>query len=64
VDGNKRTATLGAIYLLAMEHALPDPLDQGRLRVALLGEVALTTASGELSVDQIAAWMRRIFAPM
>jgi hypothetical protein len=47
-----------------MEHALPDPLDQGRLRVALLGEVALTTASGELSVDQIAAWMRRIFAPM
>jgi len=44
-----------------MEHSLPEPLSYSTLRVALLGEVALATASDNLSVSEIAVWMRRIF---
>jgi hypothetical protein len=35
--------------------------EQEDLKLALLGEVALSTASGRLSAEQITLWLRRIF---
>lgn len=58
VDGNKRTATVGAIRFLMMSGTIDEPT---QLQVALLGEVALATASPGLDVPAIADWMRRIF---
>jgi death-on-curing protein len=61
VDGNKRTGTLAAFLLLGSEGAWPEPDDQRGLRLELLAQVALAAASGKLSVEQVAFWMRRIF---
>ncbi len=63
VDGNKRTGTSIAILLL-MSEGVVSTLDGGEdLKLALLGEVALATASGKLTVEQVTFWIRRIFAP-
>jgi hypothetical protein len=32
------------------------------LRLAMLGELALTCATGALTVDRVAYWLERIFA--
>ena len=61
VDGNKRTGTIAAMFLLAAEDALPEFGTEESLRLALLGQVALDTARGELTVDQVTFWIRRIF---
>jgi hypothetical protein len=37
--------------------------EEDDLRLALLGQVALATASGRLSVEQVTFWIRRIFEP-
>jgi death-on-curing protein len=63
VDGNKRTATVGAfIYLSAIENQIaatpPSPL-----QVRLLGEVAIETALGNLTIEGIAYWLERILGP-
>ena len=63
VDGNKRTGTIAAIFVLASEDCLPDHNEYGHLRLTLLGEVALETAQGRLSVSEVAFWIRRIFEP-
>ena len=55
VDGNKRTATIFASVLIPMDSP-PIPL-----QMRLLGDVALDTAMGTLSVEQVAYWMERIF---
>ena len=63
VDGNKRTDTIAALLFLRGERALPDFSDQGSLRLALLGQVALSAAKSELTVEQVTFWIRRIFEP-
>jgi death-on-curing protein len=60
VDGNKRTATVGAIGALAAEGVI-ELEDATPLQVRMLGEVALETASAGMTVNQIAHWLRRIF---
>jgi len=62
VDGNKRTATVMALEFLGAWSVLIDDA-QADLKLALLGEVALATASGQLDVQNVTAWLRRIFAP-
>jgi death-on-curing protein len=60
VDGNKRTATIAALFLLVGRGYLkrrPDPL-----RMRLLGEIAVETASAGLDPDEIAQWFERILA--
>jgi death-on-curing protein len=61
VDGNKRTGTAAALLFLYAERVVRDPDEHEDLRLALLGDVALATASGALTVDQVALWIRRIF---
>ena len=61
VDGNKRTATGVALLFLTAQSILPVPDGEEDLKLALLGEVALATASGRLNVEQVTFWMRRIF---
>jgi len=63
VDGNKRTGTGVALLYLTAEGILPVPDPQEDLKLALLGEVALATASGRLTVEQVTYWIRRIFEP-
>jgi death-on-curing protein len=61
VDGNKRTATLATLLFLDARNRLsaePSPL-----HVHLLGEVALETARGHLTVEDVGDWLRRILAP-
>jgi death-on-curing protein len=62
-DGNKRTGTVAALLFLRGERALPDLADQGSLRLALLGQVALSAARGDLTVEQVTFWIHRIFEP-
>jgi len=64
VDGNKRTGTGTAMLFLTSASVLAVPDEHEDLKLALLGEVALATASGKLTVDQVAFWVRRIFAPV
>jgi len=61
-DGNKRTATFGALALLtAREYLIEAP---SLLQIRLLGEVAIETAlPGSLAVDEIAGWFDRILGP-
>jgi death-on-curing protein len=61
VDGNKRTATGVAVLVLTSADALGTGGNQADLKLALLGEVALATASGQLDVHEVAFWIRRIF---
>jgi death-on-curing protein len=61
VDGNKRTGTVAAFFLLGSEGAWPEPDDQSQLRLELLAQVALAAASGRLTVQQVAVWIERIF---
>jgi death-on-curing protein len=61
VDGNKRTGTASALLFLFAEGVLPDPAEDEHLRLSLLGEVALATASGGLDIDGVTYWLRRIF---
>ena len=63
-DGNKRTASVVTMSFLTAFAGYPS-LEQppSPLQVRLLGEVALETASAKLSVEQIAHWIDRIFAP-
>lgn len=61
VDGNKRTASIACASLLrAFDYIDGTP---SSLQTALLGEVAVDTASGHLDVDAVAVWLRRIFGP-
>ena len=62
-DGNKRTGTFAAVFVLAAEDCLVDFENSGHLRIALLGEIALEAARGKLTVEQVAHWIRRIFQP-
>ncbi len=65
VDGNKRTGTAAALLMLADGHALPESDHGGkRLRLTLLGQAALATASGALDAKQVLAWVHRIFDPL
>jgi death-on-curing protein len=61
VDGNKRTGTVAAFFLLGSENAWPEPDDQSQLRLELLAQVALAAASGRVTVRQVADWIQRIF---
>ena len=63
VDGNKRTGTLTAVMFLMKAGIFTLPDHYADLKLALLGEVALATASGKLNVEQVTFWMRRIFEP-
>ena len=60
VDGNKRSATVGTIRMLAAEGAI-DIDDVTSLRVRMLGDVALSTAADRLTVADVESWIRRIF---
>ena len=61
VDGNKRTGSIACASLLnAFDYLHHDP---SSLETALLGEVAVETASGGLDVEGAAVWLRRIFGP-
>jgi death-on-curing family protein len=58
-DGNKRTATLAAITLMASAGFLQ--ARPSNLQVRLLGEIAIETAlPHSLSVESIADWFERI----
>jgi death-on-curing protein len=63
VDGNKRTGSLAALYMLAGHDAISDDPPNLSLRVRMLGEVALETASGNLTVGDVTRWLHRIFDP-
>jgi death-on-curing protein len=63
VDGNKRTGTGTAILFLTATGIMATPDEQEDLKLSLLGEVALATASARLSVEQVTFWIRRIFEP-
>jgi death-on-curing family protein len=60
VDGNKRTATVGSILMLAAQGAI-DLTDATPLQVRLLGDVAISTAADRLQVEEVTGWLRRIF---
>ena len=61
VDGNKRTASIACASLLrAFDYIDHSP---SSLEAALLGDVAVETATGRLDVDAVAVWLRRIFGP-
>lgn len=61
VDGNKRTGSIAAIWLLrALRPELAEP---GELQVRMLGELAVVTASGGIDVHEAARWLERIFGP-
>ena len=62
VDANKRTGTIVAVEFLGAWASLADD-QEADLKLALLGEVALATASGQLTVEQVTFWIRRIFGP-
>jgi death-on-curing protein len=61
VDGNKRTGTVAAIEFLRAENVFTGDDLYADLQLALLGEVALATASGKLTVEQVTFWLHRIF---
>ena len=61
MDGNKRTASITCLGLLAAFDYAPE--HPSELQVRLLGEVAVETASGGLDVEGAAVWVRRIFGP-
>lgn len=61
VDGNKRTGTAAALLILRGEGSVPDDAEH-RLRLTMLGEVALACASGGMTVERVAYWIERIFA--
>jgi death on curing protein len=63
VDGNKRTGTLAALFLLRAHRVLTSKEPPSHLQVRLLGEVAIETASGKLTVEQVVYWLHRIFDP-
>ena len=60
VDANKRTATVVALVFMGAWSSLEDDA-HADLKLALLGEVALATASSRLDVEQVTFWIRRIF---
>jgi prophage maintenance system killer protein len=60
VDGNKRTATVGTIHALVAQGVVRIE-DLSRLKVRLLGDVALATAAEGLTVEEIKSWLHRIF---
>jgi len=61
VDGNKRTASmLCASMIEALEDDVSEP---SSLQMRMLGELAVHTAQGGVSVDDVAFWIERIFAP-
>jgi len=61
VDGNKRTGSLASLWLLtALNHSIEEP---SSLQIRMLGEVAVETASGGVTVEDAAFLLERIFAP-
>ena len=60
VDGNKRTASVLCASMLSDLAGLAGPTS---LQMRLLGEVAVETASGGVTVEDVAFWLERIFAP-
>lgn len=60
-DGNKRTATATAFLFLISRGYLPDVPEP--LRIRMLGDIALETASGGLSVEDVARWFHRVLDP-
>lgn len=64
VDGNKRTASVIAVaFLAAFRRRLMIAMPPTDLQVRMLGDVALEAASTRLTVEDVAFWMERIFAP-
>ena len=61
IDGNKRTGSMAALWLLAA--ILPEIEEPSPVQVRFLGELAVETASGGVTVDAVAFWLERIFAP-
>jgi death-on-curing protein len=59
VDGNKRTSSVLCAAMLRELASLPEP---SSLQMRLLGELAVETASGGVSVEDVAFWLERIFA--
>lgn len=60
VDGTKRTASIVTFWFLGSRGSLP--YEPSMLALRLVGEVAVETASGRLTVEEVAMWLRRIFA--
>lgn len=58
VDGNKRTACIAAVLGLIADGVLS--ADPTKLRMRLLGEVAIEVASTGLTVEEVAFWFERI----
>jgi death-on-curing protein len=61
-DGNKRTATLVSLYFLVARAQLKAPPDP--IHIRLLGEIAIETALGNLTVEEIVAWFRALLADL
>ena len=62
VDANKRTGTVAALAMLASEGAIEDLSILTPIEGRFLGQLAVMTASGELQVEDLVKWFRRIFA--
>ena len=63
VDGNKRSGTLAAIWMLLGHGVLSESRPVTGLQVRMLGQVALEAASEGLTVEQVVFWVQRIFVP-
>jgi prophage maintenance system killer protein len=61
VDGNKRTGCLAALYMLAGHGVITVERPPSGLQVRSLGDLALETAFGKLTVEQVMHWLHRIF---
>lgn len=59
-DGNKRTGTIAALFLLSGSSELRAVLS--RLEMGLLGELAVATAEGGVTAEDCARWLARILA--
>jgi death-on-curing family protein len=60
-DGNKRTGSLAAIWMLTAFGVLTEERPPSNLQVRMVGEVALEAASAGLTVEQVTHWLHRIF---
>ena len=60
VDGNKRTAS---VLCASMLRELAELREPSPLQMRLLGELAVETASGGVTVEGVVFWLERIFAP-
>ena len=64
VDGNKRTGTLAALYILGTYGLFDANENPTLLQVRILGDVALEAAASGLPVEDVTEWMIRIFRPV